>query len=399
MSTIEISSERKRKLKNLIKLMNKQNERLFPPVQPLIDSFNLVIDSEELDFLLRMGTDKYTLQEAVSISKMSEDKTKSIINTLIGKGFITIKYNEKSEEHYVLNAIIVGWIEAQVPYLMGKSEEKEFAKKFQMEFIQFTRKYNVFPLRNIMNTFIKRSMKIPNQSVGFNEFPLKSNKKKKIEINRSISESDSKIYPMNSVNDLIKEFGSKNMIAQFPCMCRHMCNIADDPCRIKIPNNGGCLGLGDMVKPYVKHGHARIISMDEALDVIQLVRENGAIHTVFHERDDANLPQVGICNCCWDCCGLLRAYNAGSAPLHYKCYYLARIIDNSECTGCKKCEKYCPTNAISIIDKMCYLNSNRCIGCGLCVFQCPEKGVIELIPSERNVFLPILKKSEARLKL
>lgn len=396
MSLEKMSSERKRKLKMLAKLMNKQNERLIPVVPPLLDMLNLVLTSEELDYLLQLGTEPYTYEQAASLSNMPEDQFKIFFETLEKKGFIHIQFSEKGPERYILNAILVGWIEAQIPYLMGRPEEKEFARKLFDEYINYSKKLTFFPLRNLMNIILRSALK-PNQSVGIIESPEGSGKKTVIDINLPISAPDSKIFSVKTVYDLIEEYGGKNMIAQFPCMCRHSHKLLNDPCRFKMPDNGGCLGFGEMIKSYVKYGHARYISREEALDVIREVRDKGAILSVFHERDDTNLPEVGLCNCCWDCCGLFRSYNRGAGALKYNCYYEAQIRDNSSCTGCKKCEKYCPTTAASVVDKKVAINSKKCIGCGQCAHQCPEKDVLELTPNERTVFLPILKKTEIRI--
>jgi ferredoxin len=86
----------------------------------------------------------------------------------------------------------------------------------------------------------------------------------------------------------------------------------------------------------------------------------------------------------------------GAVPLRYSCYYIAKITDSSKCTGCGKCEKYCPTAAISVLDKKAVLDIKKCIGCGQCVHQC-ARFVVELIEDKRTAFLPMLKKSEARI--
>ena len=385
---------KKRDLRKLIMLMNRQNKKFFPPIDALLKTMDFVLTREDLRLLLRLGTDIYSYEQAAAASGIDPGKFKPLFESLKQKGFIGIKYTGADEERYSLHPIIVGWFEAQVSYLIGKPDEKEFARRW-MEFVEAGRRYNFFPLRNIMNVTI-RTAPVTNQSVGLVHETKDAKGKSIINIDHTINVPDSKIYPTNSVNDLIREYGTKSVIGQLTCMCRRVTLNIDDPCRLKIPDDGGCFGFGNMIKPAIKYGYARQISKEEAFDVLQKVRDKGAIHTVFHEKDDAGLPQIGICNCCWDCCGILRSYNMGSVPLRYSSFYMAKIADSTKCTGCKKCEKYCPTAAISMIDKKALIDEKKCIGCGQCVHQCAFS-VVELIEDKRKAFLPMLKKSEARI--
>ncbi len=391
MSANRISSRRKKKLKTLAKMMNKQNERLFPIIPPLLDMLDLVLTSEELDYLLRLGIEPNTYTQAASFSNMADEQFETFFDTLLKKGFIHMKSNERSEDYYLLNAIAVGWYEVQVLYLMGKPEEKEFSRRLN-ECFNFAKRFNFFPLRNLQNAIIQPFLKA-NQKIGIVEH---SGNKTRIDINQPTDVSDSRIYTTKTVNDLIEEYGDKSSIAVFPCVCRHSCGLLDDPCRLKMPEES-CIAFGEMGKFGVEAGYGRYISMEEALDVIREVRDKGAIHCVMHEKDDTKLPEIAICNCCWDCCGLLRSYNAGAGILKYVCYYSTQIVDTKACSGCGKCKKHCPTTAISIVDKKVSVNKKICIGCGQCVYQCPEKNVMELIPDKRTVFLPMLKESEIRI--
>jgi NAD-dependent dihydropyrimidine dehydrogenase PreA subunit len=47
-------------------------------------------------------------------------------------------------------------------------------------------------------------------------------------------------------------------------------------------------------------------------------------------------------------------------------------------------------------DKQVSFDKDKCIGCGQCAFQCRQNN-IEMYPNERMVYLPLLKKSEARV--
>jgi ferredoxin len=386
---------KKSDLRKLVILMNKQNKRFMPPLEPILKIIDLCITPEELDLLLKMGTALYSYEQVAALSGMNGEKFNLIFESLKRKAFIGIKNPETSEEKYTLHPFVVGWFEGQVSFLIGRSEEKEFAQRY-LEFFNSARNFNFFPVRQIMNV-VSKYAPATNQSVGTVRESKNAKGKSTIIIDEKIIAPDSKIYPTSSINDMIMEYGTKSIIGQFKaCMCRQVSSNANDPCRLKMPDDIGCMGFGEGIKTYMKYGYMRQISKEQAFDVIQKARDCGAVHTVFHEMDDTKLPQIGLCNCCWDCCGIFRCYNMGVTPLRYSCYYMARVMDHSRCTGCGKCAKYCPTAAIKVIEKKVVLDTKKCIGCGQCVHQC-VRFVVELIKNKRTAFLPMLKKSEARI--
>lgn len=169
-----------------------------------------------------------------------------------------------------------------------------------------------------------------------------------------------------------------------------------ESCRFE-HSDESCIGLGSFTKYAVNYGIARYISKEEALDIIKEVQKKGAVHQVYHEREDLDLPEVAICNCCWDCCGVIGSYNRGLIPMRVRSYYVAQIADESLCTGCGTCIKYCPVRAVSVVNKKSRVDEAKCIGCGQCELQCPE-GVITLAYKEREIVLPLEKKSEARIR-
>ncbi len=386
---------KKNDLRKLVILMNRQNNRFMPPFEPILQTIDLAIEPEELNLLLKMGTGVYSYEQAVALSGMNSEKFKVIFESLKKKAFLGIQETEKGEEQYSLHPFIVGWFEGIVTYMIGRPEEKEFAKRY-MHFFDTLRDRNYFPVRKVMN-MMGRYASVSNQSVGMVRESKNAKGKSTIVVDETIAVPDSRVYPTNSINDMIMEFGKKSIIGQFKkCMCRHVAANAGDPCRFNMPDEIACMGFGDKIRTYIKYGYMRQISKEEAYDIIQKARDCGAVHTVFHEKDDTKLPQSGLCNCCWDCCGIIRSYNMGAVPLRYSCYYEATIKDISKCTGCGKCEKYCPTAAIKVVEKKVELDVKKCIGCGQCVHQCVFSAV-ELVEKKRTAFLPMLKTSEARI--
>jgi len=394
MSKASIPPARKKKIKKLLSMMNKQNDRFFLIAPPLVEMMDISITDAELDFLLKMGFDHYDDETAQSASAMPDAEFEAFFDRIKRKGLVHIESGARGNETYRLNAIAVGWYEAQTHYLMGKPEEKLFSEKF-LEFVKFFQKFNFTPVRDMENLVLRSVIK-PSQSTGIMDPATKGKSKKKvIPIQTEVSAPDSQVYPTHYINSLIEEFGGRDAICVFPCICRHANKLVDSPCTYDMPEDS-CIAFGDMANAWASYGYGRNISAQEAMEILKTVREKGAVHHVIHEKDNPDLPVLAICNCCWDCCGILKPYNMGAMPLKYKSYYVARIKADADCKGCGTCEKYCPTTAIRVTDKRSVLDPDRCIGCGQCAYQC-VKNNIELVPAERTVYLPMLKRAEARI--
>ncbi len=392
-----MTNTRKKKIKALLSRMNKQNERFIPVATPLVEMMDMSVTDRELDYLLKLGTGHLSYAAAAKQSGMASDEFDAFFDTLNRKGLLHRDIDAGGNGQYRLNAIAVGWYEAMMHYLVGKPEIKAFSKKWE-EFFQFFARFNFVPLRPLQNMAMKPFFK-PAQGVGILSPALASTGKKKkiIPIDASLSAPESKVYPTAYVDNLVREFGGKNAISIFPCVCRRAADVLDKSCSHKMPEDS-CMAFGEMAKAWVDFGYGRSIDQEEALSILRAVRDKGAVHTVIHERDDIRLPVLAICNCCWDCCGILKAYNMGAVSLKYESHFLARVKNDANCKGCGLCERFCPTTAVSIEDKIMTLNADKCIGCGQCAYQCPKNN-IEMTSKPRTVFLPLLKPSEVRVKV
>jgi len=394
MNQPRMTSVRKKKIKTVLSMMNKQGKRLIPVTPPLVEMMNLTTTDDELDYLLKMGTGLYSYQQASEIADMNDEQFHSFFDTMKRKGLVVIQYNAGGNEEYRLNAIVVGWYEIMMYYLMGKPQEKIFSEKWD-EYFKFFKKFNFFPVRNVQNKVMRHILK-PTQRTGLMDPAIQGKSKRKtIPINMALSPSGAKVYPAFHVNDIIEKFGDLNEIYAFPCICRHGKTLSESSCTFDMPRES-CLAFGKSGKVYSDMGYSRNISKEEAIEILKEVRDKGAIHCVLHEKDDISLPVLAICNCCWDCCGILKPYNMGAMALKYNATYAARIKEDADCKECGTCAKYCPTAAMVLKDGKVALNGEKCIGCGQCAYQCKQNN-IEMYPDERTVYLPMLKKSEARI--
>jgi ferredoxin len=390
----KISRERLANLRALAHLMNKQNTSSVPVTRALLDCFDVVITPEENEFLLKIGRDPLNYQQISAFSELPEESFRPFLKTICEKGLIWTRYTEQEEVRYNLSPILLGWFEIFLSDGADTPQKREFAHRVDDLFNSWG-KFNVFPFRSLLNYHTQKKSRSHRRVV----IPQKTQDKVEtvqVDVHQQIKIPETKIYPTQSVYELIEKYGDKNQIAVVHCFCRQWRKFVDESCRFKHADES-CIALGSFTKYAVNYGIARYINKKEALDIIKAVQKKGAVHQVYHEREDLDLPEIAICNCCWDCCGVIGSYSQGLIPMRVRSYYVAKIADESLCTGCGTCIKYCPVRAVSVVDKKSRIDGAKCIGCGQCELQCPE-GVITLTYKEREVVIPLEKKSEARIK-
>ena len=67
-------------------------------------------------------------------------------------------------------------------------------------------------------------------------------------------------------------------------------------------------------------------------------------------------------------------------------FYHAIEIDDSQCIGCSRCLRICPTEAIRIRNGKAYIQENRCIDCGKCHEICSVKAIYVKQDDFENIF-------------
>jgi electron transport complex protein RnfB len=129
--------------------------------------------------------------------------------------------------------------------------------------------------------------------------------------------------------------------------------------------NDCCMALGEMARWAVEQGHARHITLDETIEILEACAEAGQVHT--------GLPGVILCNCCKHACVNLYAMKMGKTHTYSKNHFHA--VDATEtCTSCGTCVEACPVGAIQI-ETTAVIDQDKCIGCGVCATVCEEKSI------------------------
>jgi electron transport complex protein RnfB len=173
------------------------------------------------------------------------------------------------------------------------------------------------------------------------------------------------VAPYEDVREIVK---SKDRIAVANCICRVQQGLLEQACDKPLEV---CFTFGSHAKYYVERGMGRWIGQEEALGILDECDEAGLVPQPFNAQNPG-----GMCNCCGDCCGVLRALKKHPRPAEMVISNYYAVVDPDLCTACETCLDRCQMEAITIgPDEIAQVNLDRCIGCGLCVTTCPTEAL------------------------
>ena len=207
--------------------------------------------------------------------------------------------------------------------------------------------------------------------------PFTENKATGAEIEIIIDETldipEEKILPVQKVEELVAKFDD---IAVGHCFCRHHHDLLGDPCK-QTDIRENCFTFGKSARFTAEQGFARLISKEEALDIIRRSDEDGLVHKAYHPPFDTTKDETSLCICCNCCCGQAGGFNVNATN------YIAQV-DQEACTGCGTCVEKYHTGTMQLNDDNIADVGDTCIGCGVCAYYCPEQA-ISLKENERIV--------------
>lgn len=166
-------------------------------------------------------------------------------------------------------------------------------------------------------------------------------------------------------------------IALARCPCRVIGQNCEKPLEV-------CLSFDGAARFLTERGMAKLITRDEALQVLKKSEEAGLVHIGSNVADRL----VFMCNCCSCCCHMLmlmtkHGYEESIARSSYQAN-----LDQETCNGCAICvEERCPVGALTMDDDLAVIETSRCIGCGLCITTCPT-GALQLTRREGHQLPP-----------
>jgi len=176
------------------------------------------------------------------------------------------------------------------------------------------------------------------------------------------------VAPYNKIRELVRQ---QDVISVTECICRKEQKLLGRECARPKET---CLGFGKFARYYTDNKLGRLITVDEAMKILDLAEESGLV------LSPSNAQELQfVCCCCSCCCPILRAAKVVPKSKYVISSYYQAKIDPDLCSDCGLCIERCQVEAIKKGDGRSEIRKKKCIGCGLCVSTCPEEA-ISLIP-------------------
>ena len=166
----------------------------------------------------------------------------------------------------------------------------------------------------------------------------------------SAIENDTHKASYDEISTLIEKAWA---ISVGPCSCRRSRRLMGEGCGHL--EEDMCLYLNDNAISFSKNGEHRLITKEEAYEILRRAEDNGLVHEVNQSLgfDDV----TAICNCCGCSCYALRIAELFRSPNGVSSNFIARV-DKDKCVACGQCVENCQTNAVRLGQKHCLSDSH-----------------------------------------
>lgn len=164
----------------------------------------------------------------------------------------------------------------------------------------------------------------------------------------SAVENNSRTASYDEIATLIEK---ATAISVGPCSCRRSRRLMGEGCGHL--EEDMCMYLNDNAINFSKVGAHRLVSKEEAYEILKRAEDNGLVHEI--NQTDGFEGTTAICNCCGCSCFALRIAEMFRSKNAIRSNFVARV-DKEKCVACGQCVENCQTNALRLGQKTCVNN-------------------------------------------
>jgi len=355
----------------------------FPFSETVHEILKITIKDENLDLLLAFGEKtSQTMDQLKESSGLSEEDILKKADELAKMGVIINQPNRSGVMVYQLFPL-----HRQFEYIFMRDLEKTEENN---KLAQLFGKLNEEHYDEVQAQYDGMSAALKRMPPMDRTVPILKNLETGEEINVIVNEElevpKEKILPSQQIRELIEKYDD---IAVGNCYCRNHQEFLGNPCKM-IEITPSCMTLGKSARHTSNHGFSKLVSKEEALEILKKCEDAGLVHKAYHKYGNSSAEEVAICNCCNCCC--MTARDCLIFPVVNETNYLASI-DEDLCTGCATCVDLCYNKAIELNDDgKAEREEEFCVGCGVCAYHCPESAIslvegprlVRMLPPRKN---------------
>ncbi len=278
-----------------------------------------IVDDDMCAVMMRMRLEKdFSVEDLAKKAKKSVEFTQQQCDKLVKAGVIRVRYH--GEEPFYYYPI---WVPGIMEGILGNREQCEKYPDLAVCFEEYTR--------------IRVGMLAPVLGGGVNFM--------RVMPVMSAIENNSHRASYDELSTIIE---NATAISVGPCSCRRSRRLMGEGCGHL--EEDMCMYLNDNAINFSKNGEHRLISKEEAYEILKRAEDNGLVHDVNQAPGFDGV--TAICNCCGCSCYALRITEMFRAPEGVSSNFIARV-DKDKCVACGQCVENCQPNAVRLGQKLC----------------------------------------------
>lgn len=328
------------------------------PTVTLYKILEMLFSEREAELVAQLPIKPFTAKKAAKIWGLSYGEALRVLDELAGR-CILVDMETKGDKVYVLPPPMAGFIEFSMMRLRDDLDQHMLGQLY-------------YEYMNVEEDFVKGLFEGMDTHLG------------RTFVNEQVLTSDQAAHVLDyeRATNVIE---TASHIGISMCYCRHKMEHVGKACDAPMDI---CMTFNGVGESLIRQGYAREVDVSECKELLHKAYEHNLVQFGENVRNHAAF----ICNCCGCCCEALVAQKKfGHLHPIETTNYLPECNDG-QCIGCGKCEKMCPIDIITMVDKdgskVPEVNTDLCIGCGVCVRNCPN-GSLTLREREKRVLTPV----------
>ncbi len=351
-----------------------------PPSEALDAILRILVTEREAAVLSKMPILPFTAAKAAGILGWTEKDAAAALDGLASRA-VLLDIEKPEGRIYMFPPPMAGFFEFSLMRMRGDIDQKALSEMF-------------YQYLNVEEDFVRELFAVGDTHLGrafVNEAALGVRRPPKAGARPGdppLPGSDElTVLDFERVSHLIRT--SKHM-GVGTCYCRHKMMHVGKNCDAPLDI---CMTFGTVADSLIRHGHARRVTPDEGLALLDRAYAHDLLQ--FGENEQEDLPF--ICNCCGCCCEALLAIRRFGTPNTVNTTAFLPVVLEETCTGCGKCVQACPVEAIALVGandpknpkrRKAKVDASVCLGCGVCVRKC-DKASLFLASRGPRVLTPV----------